>query len=58
MNKMDALNQIFVCRVCKALNDYNIGLYDQNGIVKVINNIRNDYLEGMNDILEETIINE
>lgn len=57
MTKMDTLNLNFVCRVCRALNDANAGLYDDIEALKVINNIRSDYLEGMNDLLEETIIN-
>ena len=58
MTKMDALNQQFVCRVCKALNEHNAGLYDMSEALKVINNIRNEYLDCMIDILEEGMIND
>ena len=58
MSKMDALNQQFVCRVCRALNEHNAGLYDENEALKVINGIRSDYLDCMIDILEEVSINE
>lgn len=57
MSKMDALNQQFVCKVCRALNEHNAGLYDENEVLKVINGIRNDYLDCMIDILEENNIN-
>ena len=53
MNKMDALNQQFVCRVCRALNEHNAGLYDMSQAVLVLNNIRNEYLDEMIEILEE-----
>lgn len=58
MSKMDALNQQFVCRVCRALNEHNAGLYDMVQAINVLNNIRNDYLDCMIDILEEVTINE
>lgn len=58
MSKMDALNQQFVCRVCRALNEHNAGLYDMSQAILVLNNIRNDYLDCMIDILEEVTINE
>ena len=58
MNKMDALNQQFVCRVCRALNEHIAGLCDENEALKVINNIRHDYIDCMIDILEGDIINE
>ena len=55
MNKMDALNQQFVCRVCRVLNNCDIGLYNENEAMKVLHNIRIEYLDSMNDILEEKI---
>ena len=58
MSKMDALNQQFVCRVCQVLNGCNAGLYDEHETLKVINNIREDYLECMINVLEEDIIND
>lgn len=58
MSKMDALNQQFVCRVCRTLNEHNLGLYDMVQAINVLNNIRNDYLDCMIDILEEVTINE
>lgn len=58
MNKMDALNQQFVCRVCRALNDHNTGLYDMSQAISVLNNIRSDYLDAMIDILQEDTLND
>lgn len=58
MTKMDALNQQFVCRVCRALNMYNAGLNDESEALKLINNIRQDHIECMINILEENIIND
>lgn len=58
MSKMDALNQQFVCRICRALNEHNAGLYDMSEALKVINGIRNDYLDCMIDILEGEMIND
>lgn len=55
MNKMDALNQQFVCRVCRVLNNRDIGLYNENEAMKVLHNIRIEYLDSMNNILEEKI---
>lgn len=58
MSKMDALNQQFVCRVCRTLNEHNAGLYDTVEAINVIKNIRSDYLDSMIDILEGDIIND
>lgn len=57
MSKMDALNQQFVCRVCRVLNEHNAGLCDMSEALKVINNIRSEYLDCMIDILEGDMIN-
>lgn len=58
MSKMDALNQQFVCRVCRTLNEHNAGLYDMVEALRVINGIRSDYLDCMIDILEGDMIND
>lgn len=58
MSKMDMRNQQFVCRVCRALNEHNVGLYDMSQAISVLNNIRSDYLDCMIDILEGDMIND
>lgn len=58
MSKMDALNQQFVCRVCRALNLHNVGLCDKNETVRNIENIRHEYLDAMIDILREDNFND
>lgn len=55
MSKIDALNQQFVCRVCRMLNSYNAGLYDEKSALKIINEMRHDYLDSMINIMEEKI---